>query len=86
MSSSSALYERERLGNDSRTKKLLFEKLRSGDLNGTESPSAVQKSHPLFRVQEKNCFRNCWATVRSEHAGNVTIYIVQVLRIPNIFS
>lgn len=69
MSVGAGIYQRERLSADSRTKKLLIEQLESGVLNGTESSVAVQKSHPLFQVQERNCFRNCWLSVRKENPG-----------------
>jgi len=69
MSTSAPPYVRERLGNGSRTKKLLYSKLQSGEFTGTETATEIQRTHPLFRAQEKNCFRNCWASVKSEQAG-----------------
>lgn len=64
----SGTYRRERLVENSRTKKLLLEQLESGVLSGNESPVTVQKSHPLFEVQDRNCFRNCWLSIRRDHA------------------
>lgn len=68
MSGPSSIYRRERLGDNSQTKKLLLEQLESGVLKGNESPISVQKSHPLFEAQDRNCFRNCWLSLRRDNA------------------